>query len=683
MLRFSGPAHAPSPARRRLARASLTALLLLLVASCGEPSKPDLAVDLLTDLRIPRELAGLEVQLLRGEAMLDTARHTPDPAADYGRGVRIAEFLDLEPGNYRLRLVARDPAGEETTQRTVALRVGASRIVAVVMSRQCVARSCPAEGDDPDATECLAGRCVPPGCVTGEEPECGAPQCTRDEQCAPSAGSCLGRCTQGACLLSPRDEACPSGWTCTEAGQCVERDARDAGPDASRDAAPEGGPTDAAPSDAGDAGPMDAMPPPDASPECTAAVDCDDANPCTNDTCSMGACANTPAPAGTSCSAGSCDGAGNCVGCTRDADCAGSTPFCDTASNTCVQCRSNAHCDDANPCTNDTCSGNTCSHTDVPAGTASCTLPGGGAGVCNGSGDCVQCVDNRDCGGLTPYCNAATNTCVECRFDALCNDGNPCTNDRCTTSGSCLNTNAVSGTVCPGGVCNGAGSCVECLSSAQCSDGNPCTADTCSSNTCSNRNLTAGTSCPGGVCDGAGACVECVDNGDCSGATPYCDTSTNTCVECRFNTHCDDGNPCTADTCLANTCSNTNLTAGTSCPSGVCDGTGACVECVDNGDCNDGNPCTTDTCSSNTCGSGYVPAGSGSCTLGSGNPGVCDGSGGCVECVTDAQCGGSQPRCSPTKNFCVECLDDIDCPPFAPICSITAGVGVCIDDSGL
>lgn len=44
----------------------------------------------------------------------------------------------------------------------------------------------------------------------------------------------------------------------------------------------------------------------------------------------------------------------------------------------------------------------------------------------------------------------------------------------------------------------------------------------------------------------------CQSEADCGGATPYCEPSTGTCVECRFSSHCTGANKiCEADTCRA------------------------------------------------------------------------------------------------------------------------------------
>ena len=41
---------------------------------------------------------------------------------------------------------------------------------------------------------------------------------------------------------------------------------------------------------------------------------------------------------------------------------------------------------------------------------------GGQTPICDTSGTCVACIDSSSCSGGIPYCDAATNTCVECQL---------------------------------------------------------------------------------------------------------------------------------------------------------------------------------------------------------------------------------------------------------------------------
>jgi Cys-rich repeat protein len=285
------------------------------------------------------------------------------------------------------------------------------------------------------------------------------------------------------------------------------------------------------------------------------------------------------------------------VQCLIDSQCPGG--FCDLDGNVCVQCLSDANCDDGNACTSDRCADGLCANTTEQAGTL---CPGG---VCDGAPsdpECVECVADAQCPG--GRCDTATNTCVECLGAADCNDGNACTRDVCA-AGLCANPSELAGTECPGGVCDvsqapvcvecindgqcpggrcdvEANVCVECLSGADCADGNACTDDLCVDGLCGNPSRPAESSCEGGVCDGAfedPRCVECVTDGQCPGER--CDVNANVCVQCVTNADCDDGNACTADSCVDGVCGNTSLERGTMCPEGVCDGAETAPKCLE------------------------------------------------------------------------------------------------------
>jgi hypothetical protein len=102
----------------------------------------------------------------------------------------------------------------------------------------------------------------------------------------------------------------------------------------------------------------------------------------------------------------------------------------------------------------DTCtpSGTTCT------GTRSCTT------------GCTWGTCTETCGGSTPNC--CSNGCRQCCVNSDCNDGNPCTSNTCSGSGTCSNPvlpdmTSCTGGVCCGGVCRSGG---ECCSSADCDE---------------------------------------------------------------------------------------------------------------------------------------------------------------------------------------------------------------------
>lgn len=114
----------------------------------------------------------------------------------------------------------------------------------------------------------------------------------------------------------------------------------------------------------------------------------------------------------------------------------------------------------------------------------------------------------------------------------VCNDGNPCTEDICTTEGIC----------------------VAMFNTAPCEDGSECTKqDTCTQGKC------------------VGVTINCDDKDKCTLDT--CDVNQG-CMHLLTNVPCVDNNPCTVDeTCLGNTCSSKpkNCDDGNECTEDACD----------------------------------------------------------------------------------------------------------------
>jgi len=266
---------------------------------------------------------------------------------------------------------------------------------------------------------------------------------------------------------------------------------------------------------------------------------------------------------------------GECVNTQDNAlNCGGCGAVCDDAIacngvETCSQGRCAPglalNCDDTNPCTADTCDG-VCAHTALPDG-SSCQPES----LCGGGSACVAGV----CG--SPGAQD-------------CDDGDPCTTDLCDVQAGCLHVAAADGTSCAdGNPCNGGEMCGTGLCTAgiplRCDDGNPCTAGTCDpAQGCVQTLVADGTSCDDGdACNGLAQCSQ----GAC---TP------------RPSAACDDGNPCTADTCDAIAgCRHINLPPGTTCADAdACNGAEQCADgtCQPAAalQCDDGNPCTADLC---------------------------------------------------------------------------------------
>ena len=196
-----------------------------------------------------------------------------------------------------------------------------------------------------------------------------------------------------------------------------------------------------------------------------------------------------------------------------------------------------------------------------------------------------------------------------CAADAVCDDGDACTTDRCSF-GACAHNRLAF--CCPGG----------------CDDANPCTTDTCTRNdgcvhapttaSCDDGNAcTRDDRCAGGAC--APGPIDCDDADPCTfdsclGAqcrhAPLAGC-------CRTAAECDDLDPCTSDACSGNTCAHASIAA--CCASvAACDDADPCTSdacldhlcnhapiggcCTSAADCNDGDPCTTDGCAAHQCG---------------------------------------------------------------------------------
>ncbi len=202
-------------------------------------------------------------------------------------------------------------------------------------------------------------------------------------------------------------------------------------------------------------------------------------------------------------------------------------------------------CDDDDPCTQDAC--------DVVAGCVNVPLTGTPCPPPDGCATHAVCI-----AGL-------------CTPDPAqgCDDGNPCTADTCTAQG-CEHV-ALDGLPCnDNDLCTVGDLCVQdqCVAGAQtlvCEDGNTCTQDLChpalgcyyqlADNPCCNDDGT-------NVCDDGNFCTD-----------DDCDPETGDCFYSNNQLQCNDFDVCTGgDICSDGLCAGTLLT------------------------CDDGNPCTTDSC---------------------------------------------------------------------------------------
>lgn len=611
------------------------------------------------------------------------------------------------------------PAGEPCLSAGCNPNTGGCYLVAKAEGASCNDGK-PCTGGD----ACKGGSCAgaPLACDDGEP-------CTQDA-CVASAGGCVhvpldcadaspctsDACVQGACVHAPVKGACDDGDPCTGPDLCAGGACTSQAVDCADEAS------------------------------CTAdscakgegcvhlaldATACDDGVGCTvADTCVQGVCKGLPA--------GSCDDANSCtidvcqaaVGCLHvlvpllpcnDGDACTGSDLCGPAgcAGTPVDL---ATCDDGKACTKDSCDAAIgCVHADVAAGGALVLCDDGDA--CTTGDRCQQgacvplqvlpcaCKADADCQGKPnvdlclgvpqcdttklPYaCTAKPGTAVACDTDG---DG-PCRTTTCTPkTGTCTVTElangascGVQGDPCKGGVCT-SGLCIPTGKPLDCDDSNPCTADLCiASKGCQHL----GASVDGKPCDDGDACtaVESCQGGTCTTSGP---------------TSCEDGNGCTADSCVsdkgckhdgaaldgkacddASACTLGDACAAGSCKAGktlACDDGAACT--VDSCDatkgcqhdalllagvpCDDGDACTKgDACGDGACKGAPIDCDDGSsCTVDACAGGVCSHLGATLEgtpckhaiaCVTGTTCkggvcsGGDAKGCGDTGDCSIQ-----------------------------
>ena len=347
---------------------------------------------------------------------------------------------------------------------------------------------------------------------------------------------------------------------------------------------------------------------------------CEDDNDCTEDVClGEDGCNHIPVETGECKDGDPCTVADHC----EAGVCVGDSVVCDdgnlcttdscTATGGCEFEAQFGPCDDADPCTaGDLCTQGVCAGTPLDCACLTdddCQALEDG-NLCNGILECetstlpFQCVVKGDteviCPGpegpnapcLITTCDPDTGECslFPANDGAPCSEGNPCTmNDTCL-DGTCV-----------GG------------SDVNCNDGNPCTDDVClpqevcvySNNVsaCFDGDLcTAPDSCDGGECL-AGPAVSCDDGHPCT--VDSCDPAVG-CTHSAQDGPCDDGNACTVD----EQCSNGICGAGNPvdcddkkiCTTEVCDSALGCIYTFNEAPCDDGSLCTFgDHCSVGEC----------------------------------------------------------------------------------
>ncbi len=365
---------------------------------------------------------------------------------------------------------------------------------------------------------------------------------------------------------------------------------------------------------------------------------CDDDNDCTEDSCTGDeGCKNAVLESGSCDDDNPCSVADHCV----QGTCVGTPVDCDDqdpcTDNICTEtggCEfppNNDPCDDENPCTlADQCADGKCQGTSMPC---ECQVDGDcgvleDGDLCNGTLVCdtgtlpYKCVvdpatavvcpepDGENAFCLQGACDPGTGECtfVPNHEGFLCDNGNACTvNDKCT-AGACAGGVAVNcsdGSPCTDDSCAPESGCSHEPSTAPCTDGDACTVgDHCAEGLClagEKDDCDDGNPCTSDTCDAVAGCVYSLvdgacDDGDACTTGDHC--AQGKCIPLDV-TECGDGNPCTDDSCTpesgcvyalnAAPCDDGNTcTTGDKCSKGLCKGVGTI--------CNDNNPCTDDSC---------------------------------------------------------------------------------------
>jgi len=223
---------------------------------------------------------------------------------------------------------------------------------------------------------------------------------------------------------------------------------------------------------------------------------------------------------------------------------------------------------------------------------------------------------------------------------------------------------------CPSGQNCIMGQCQDgCSGDADCDDGKACTVDTCDPESGCKHAFDYTNYCAISGADD----VTCVANGTAHPTSPcqICDTDKSSISWTGSVAACDDGNPCTTNTCsLLGQCNTESLAVGTACGNGmICNSAAECItpECVKDSECGKNEPCKVYECQSNNCVQTVSLIDGVSCGAGM----VCE-QGECVDdglCDTDAECVGDDACMMYTCSDSGDCLEAPMCPDDGNPCT--------------
>ncbi|MBX3273636.1 MAG: LamG domain-containing protein [Sandaracinaceae bacterium] len=206
-----------------------------------------LAVDLRTNYVSQIDFDEVEVRFDDGVVLTQPA----SVSREWFTGVRVGTREPLDsPTPLTARLLR---GGVEVAARALVAGGDGARALTVLVSRECGGLSCPSGDDPPQATSCLAGRCVEPTCARGDEASCPPARCRADVECRTPLACAASICFGGACGARAGSGCLPEQYCDLDTGECTARPGIDAGAELSDAGLGDAGADDDAGAD-GDAG---------------------------------------------------------------------------------------------------------------------------------------------------------------------------------------------------------------------------------------------------------------------------------------------------------------------------------------------------------------------------------------------------------------------------------------------
>jgi hypothetical protein len=283
----------------------------------------------------------------------------------------------------------------------------------------------------------------------------------------------------------------------------------------------------------------------------------------------------------------------------------------------------------------------------------------GAGGATGGSGGATG-----GAGGATGGTGGGTGGTVACTVASTCPGGadtecqrKTCVSNFCGLDLTPANTPVASQVTgdCMQDVCDGFGAVMPKIldSDPPADDGNACTAETCVNGIPSHPAEPARTACAqnnGTLCNGSTstpACVACLAATDCPGTDSICHKRV-----------CGNQNTCGFSNATAGTAAEPDATGN--CRKAVCDDVGGVTTAPDDSDvpADDGNSCTDDICSGGAPSHPAKPQGT-ACSQNNGT--FCNGTA-CVQCLTVADCAGTDTACRQRTCDASHLCNHIDAP---------------------